>query len=119
MDAIAGCSTAEQATLVEIALINNSPNRQEVHVQLTRDETTLFEQVTAIEGGEPDAKTETTTLRFDSLQVGNEYELEVGLNGSVVSTTPVRIDCTPDDGGEQFGVRITSSEAVTVHDSNC
>jgi hypothetical protein len=100
-----------------VVVVSTVPNDRTVHLELSKNGTTNFEQeipLPAAEGNQP--TTVTTTLDF-GVSRGSEYEFSARTDNLAESET-VTIDCPEKRGGDRFGVKVWESE-LEITDREC
>ncbi|WP_139198349.1 hypothetical protein [Haloferax larsenii] len=116
---MSGC-TQDQDTSLEIGILNSTTQPHSVELRLQSDTETKFSQqarVSAAETSTTSSKIE-TSVSFDDISVSDEYLFSVKVDGYDSQSLPVNVDCTVDDGGDQFGVKITGHDLILT-DKQC
>ena len=116
---VSGC-TQDQDTSLQVGILNTTPRAHSVELSLQNDNGVKFRQQAQI----PPAPSNTassdieTTVLFGDISTNEEYLFSVTVDGYGSKSSPVNVDCAADDGGDQFGVKITEPNLILT-DKEC
>lgn len=119
---VAGCSLLRFSSFLEIAIVNSSEEPHSVEIELRQGDDVRFEQTTWVEPyaerTDGDRSFQQTIVRFDGIRTGTEYTLVAELDGEHTNESTVTVDCSAEDGGDEFTARI-HDDWVEFHDRTC
>lgn len=121
ISATSGCLFLEEQTHMEIGLINNTESARVFTVKVKNPSEILIEQTANVlpSNSNSDYENISTTKINDVLSVGEEYRIIVEIDTGQSMNKTRRVDCKKNNGGEQWGIRLSSDNSLLFHTRDC